>query len=312
MKDKLRQFWKSYKVYFGLGIILIPLWTITRLPEVWLASLAQFWVAKLTHQNVWVSWENLNFNLFKASIRVNSIKVWVTTLGLEPFTCDQLEIFINPNSMWKRALNGELTCYQGSGQLKLGWEKESLGRKTRWNVILKAQQWDFEGWARAYNPFWILKTSLTGELKGLVDLTEALLIQAQLNWQTPTLTARNISSNTLFGPIFWPNLNNHPLSFKAQCDNGRCQIEALKLGGPQTALNLNLQGQMDIQRLWPLTLGPYEFKIQAQLSPWIESQLKLFLAMAENYKVTINPQKVQYRFRIKGTGLYAPPQLDSP
>lgn len=47
---------------------------------------------------------------------------------------------------------------------------------------------------------------------------------------------------------------------------------------------------MDIQRLWPLTLGPYEFKIQAQLSPWIESQLKLFLAMAENYKVTINPK----------------------
>lgn len=159
--------------------------------------------------------------------------------------------------------------------------------------------------------------------KGQLSVNSEMVIDRSLSEQPEgelvirigQLTIPPSTVPTQMGPVSLPGFSWSSLILQGRLVGAKFIVEQGEFGNPEDPFRGQIRGQWDIRfenkggQIQP-NFGPYDFRIQLNLTPAVQRELGLMLVLVDNYK-TQSSEGFQYLFRIQGTNTYAPPRFSS-
>lgn len=325
MMNGIVLFFRFLKNNFGkfvLGIFLVVFFLYVLFPFSDLNDLVSAQVSKLTHNRVFLQFDDLHFNPLTASVSLD--KVYVETPQISNLTVAQLSATPSIASLIKGKPGGHLSA-QGflKGDVKISISPASGGSKTEGSG---------EGKAEKYNIDLSAQNLSLKEIKDMAGLS--LPIKGQLNLSTQavaditfaeqpegeiSLTINKFelppSSVSLadMGRVNLPEIKLGQIELKGKLANGKFVIESGKVGTSKDDFYGDIKGDLNITiqnmggQMVPL-IGAYNVSLDLKANAAFKERAKFFLSFLDGYKHDL-PDGAQYKFRIQAQAMGMPPQF---
>lgn len=279
-----------------------------------LGHLVSTQVARLTQNQVYLKFDNLNLSMFPApGVSLSNVKV--QTQQLPAITASHLKLY--PNILGLLALKPGFSAkasdiFGGDVSLSLRGGGKATSGAMRQNISLDSHNLLLKKLAE------ILQLSMN--LDGYVSIDTSLDIDPSFSEQPSAvleLTGNRISISsavvpTQFGPLNLPDTKLQELLIKATLGNGDLEIEKVQIGSKQDELFAQVRGQMKIQMRTvgnqvSVVPGAFDLVVQIVAKESFQSKAGVFLSFLDSYKKGNN----EYIFRAQGSNFYAPPKMSA-
>lgn len=325
MMNGIVLFFRFLKNNFGkfvLGFFLVVVFLYALFPFSDLNDLISAQVSKLTHNRVFLQFEDLHINPLTASVSMD--KVYVETPQISNISVNELSAAPSLAALIKGKPGGHLSA-QGfmKGDIKISLSPAGAGSKTEGPEGAKGEKYSVDILAQNLSLKEIREAAgLSLPLKGQLNLTTQALADITFAEQPEGEVALTINKFELppssvslgdMGRVNLPEIKLAQIELKGKLANGKFVIESGKIGTSKDDFYGDVKGDMNLTlqnmggQIVPM-IGAYNISLDLKANSNFKERAKFFLSFLDGYKRDL-PDGAQYKFRIQAQAMGMPPQF---
>lgn len=316
-------FFRFLKNNFGkfvLGLIFVVVFLYALFPFSDLNDLVSAEVSKLTHNRIFLQFDDLHINPLTASVSLD--KVYLETPQISNLSITQLSATPSISALIQRKPGGQISA-QGfmKGDLKISLTP-AAGSKSSGPDGAKADKYNLDLSAQNLNLKEIKDTlGLSLPLKGQLSLSTQAIADITFSEQPEgevSLTINKFelpsSSVSISGmPLNLPEIKLGKVELKGKLANGKFVIESGKVGTNKDEFYGDIKGEMSfsIQNIGGQILpifGAYNISLDLKATNVFKERAKFFLSFLDQYKSEL-PEGTQYKLRLQADTVGIAPQF---
>lgn len=320
MRQFLTRLW-AHKGKLPLLVVFVILWLLYLFPLSELSSGIGAQVAKLSQQQVQMSFQNLSLRLVPSpGIALENPKFQISQFG-SPLQMQQLVVHPSLSSLWSKTPRGQILAeglWGGKLQLNMSAGSSTATGLARQRINFVANDIDlvplmsFTGSAHRSVKF----MGKLSRAEGSAQLEESLRDPPEANVQLQISQFQLLPSvvETLMGPLSLPPLKISDIQGRLRLQEGQLYLEDITLGKPGDDIQGSVKGSLAVVftpgalSLGP-SLGSYTVDLDLRVSKALEEKAALFLAFLSSYRSVAAGGLTQYRLRMTGAGPQSTPSL---
>lgn len=276
-----------------------------------LGDLVSSQVARLTHNKVFLQFEELKMSLFPApGMKVEQVFVETQDLGV---SAQEIRFAPSVTGLIGQKPYGTVDAkglFKGDVYVNVSSGGRTENGVERQKVEIKAQRLSLQ--ELPHLPV-VMKGKVNLDSTALVDLTftEQPDVDVALNISQFELPPSNV--NTPMGPLPMPDLKLAAIEIKGRLAGGKLIIENGQIGKEGDELRGTITGNMDLSlmnaggNINPV-LGGYTFNIDLRLKNSFINRASGFLILVDQFK-TATPDGAQYKFKVSAASTMVPPSI---
>lgn len=325
MMNGLVLFFRFLKNNFGkfvLGSFLVVVFLYALFPFSDLNDLVSAQVSKLTHNRVFLQFDDLHINPLTASVSIN--KVYVETPQISNISISELSATPSITALIKGKPGGQVAA-QGfmKGDVKISISPAGNGSKTEGPGGAKGEKYSLDISAQNLSLKEIREaTGLSLPLKGQLNLSTQAIADISFTEQPEGEIALTINKFELppssvslgdMGRVNLPEIKLGQIELKGKLANGKFVIESGKIGTAKDDFYGDVKGDLNLTlqnmggQIIP-TIGAYNISLDLKANSRFKERAKFFLSFLDGYKRDL-PDGAQYKFRIQAQAMGMPPQF---
>lgn len=295
----------------GLAILSALIFAVLLFPFNDLSDLFSTQVATLTHNQVFVQFDELKLS-FSPTPGFGMSKVSVDTPFFRSLSAEELFITPSPAAFISQEPYGTIRAhgiFKGDLKASLSGGPKSANGVPRKTVEVEAKKLSLQDLHRVFELPIPLKGNLDVSTNGLVDLTLKEQPDLDLEMRIGQFELPPSNVPTPMGSLTLPELKLAEVHLKGRWSDGKFLINEGTLGKEGDELTGQIKGQLglSLQGTNPIP-GNYSLEISLNLKRSFYDRASIFFALLDRYKST-TPDGYRYAFRVSALNFQSPPTI---
>lgn len=291
-----------------------------------LGDLVSSQVSKLSGNQLSVQFDRMSLNLVPIGLQLGNVRV--DPANMSSLTMSELSIHPSLAGMISQKPYGSILAeglFNGNIKVQVGSAPKTEKGTERQRIQISAQKISLSQIRQMANFPLGLKGSISLETMALADLALAeppeiselniVINQFEVASSSLTLGAPPGSVNPNEGiEVTIPGLKLSRLELKGRLSDGKFYIESSQIGKPGDEVVGQVKGTWNIDfintggRFTP-HFGAYDLQLDLKLNKSFQEKASSYLLLVENYKKLLSDGTSQYKMRLTGADLVAPPSM---
>lgn len=307
----------QHKWKFLLTIVSTLVFGFLLFPFGDLADLISSQVSKLTNNQVYLQFENMNMSLFPdTGVALKDVHVE----GQAFPSLKAQEVIFTPSVMSLISQKPAGTVHakgflRGEIEVSMKPGPKSDNGTERQRITLNAKQLSLADLKNLANLPISIKGSTNITSQALVDLSFSEQPDMDVTLKIDRFELPTSNVQTMMGPLTLPELKLTSVELRGRLSAGKLLIEEGNIGKENDELRGTIKGNINLviqNRGGAISpqMGAYNFDIDLNVRKSLQDRAGLFLTFIDAYK-TPNPEGAQYRFKVSATDLQNPPNISA-